>query len=369
MDQGSNISQKKPDPIYDPHKTFDDNFDNGPFGDFASDAGYVNTGEPKNRFLGFPVYEPFGIAAGPLPNSRYTTAAFKSGYDVVVYKTQRTVPIAANQFPNIIPIDIKGDVSLDKADKGLIMRDRFNDDPKNLTITNSFGNPSRGPEYWVRDMKSALAGQGKGQLLVMSVCGTIQENQTQDEYFQDFADAAKQAYDGGAKAIELNLSCPNVANEGIICYTPEAVKTIVDKTRSLIPDAKLVLKFGYFSDQQQKLLERIIDSIAEQADAISVINTIPAAVYKKDGSQALPGEGRLKSGLCGAGIKWAGLDMVKRLNTLRRSKNYNFEIVGVGGVMTPEDYKNYREAGADCVQACTGPIWNPGLAEEVKANL
>lgn len=355
-------------PVYDPHKTFDDNFDNGPFGSFASSSEYKNQGEPENRFLGVPIYEPFGIAAGPLPNSKHTTAAFKNGYDVVVYKTQRTVPVKSNPFPNIIPIDVKGDVTLEQADKGLTMRDEFNDDPKQLTITNSFGNPSRGPSYWTADLKKALTGQGKGQLLVISVCGTIQDDQSQDEYFQDFADAAKQAYDAGAKAVELNLSCPNVANEGIICYTPEAVKIIVDKTRSLIPDAKLVLKFGYFSKDQQQLLERIIDSIAAQTDAISTINTIPASVYKKDGSQALPGEGRLKSGLCGAGIKWAGLDMVKRLNDLRKANNYKFEIVGVGGVMAPDDYKKYREVGADCVQACTGPMWNPGLAAEIKAS-
>ncbi|HEX5798442.1 MAG TPA: hypothetical protein VFX79_03735 [Candidatus Saccharimonadales bacterium] len=356
------------EPVYDPHKTFDDNFDNGPFGKFASGDGYKNKGEPENKFLGFPVYEPFGIAAGPLPNSKHTTAAFNNGYDVVVYKTQRTVPVQANQFPNIVPIDTQGDVTLEQAEKGLVVRDEFNEDPTKLTITNSFGNPSRGPEYWVDDAKQALAGQGKGQILVVSVCGTIQKNQTQDEYFQDFANAAKQAYEAGVNLIELNLSCPNVANEGIICYTPEAVKSIVNKTRVLVPDAKLILKFGYFSKQQQSLLEQIINSIADKADAISTINTIPAAVYKKDGTQALPGEGRLKSGLCGAGIKWAGLDMVKRLDTIRKKNDYKFEIVGVGGVMTPNDYKKYREAGADCVQACTGPMWNPGLAAQIKTN-
>ena len=81
----------------------------------------------------------------------------------------------------------------------------------------------------------------------------------------------------------------------------------------------------------------------------------------------MPGEGRLKSGLCGAGIKWAGLDMVKRLNKLRKDKSYSFEIIGVGGVMTPEDYNSYRELGADCVQSVTGSMWNPDLAHEIKA--
>ncbi|HSX23629.1 MAG TPA: hypothetical protein VLE74_00830, partial [Candidatus Saccharimonadales bacterium] len=89
----------------------------------------------------------------------------------------------------------------------------------------------------------------------------------------------------------------------------------------------------------------------------------------KQGGQALPGEGRLSSGLCGAGIKWAGIDMVKRMDALRKQKNYSYEIVGIGGVMTPEDFFDYRSAGADLVQACTGPMWNPNLAREISQQL
>lgn len=356
-------------PIYDPCKTFDENFDSGPFGIFAEQETYQNQGEPRNSFLSFRVYEPFGIAAGPLPTSKHVGAAFRNGFDVVCYKTQRTAEVQANQFPNVIPIDVEGDVTLEKAAQGLMLRDEFNEDPTKLTITNSFGNPSRGPGFWVEDVKHALTYEGKGQLLIVSVCGTIIEGQTQDEYFADFAVAAKLAADAGAKAIELNLSCPNVANEGIICYTPEAVKAIVDKTRQAIGNTKLILKFGYFTADQQPALENILSDITDKIDAISAINTIPAAVYKKDGSQALPGEGRLKSGLCGAGIKWAGLDMVKRLSDIRKNHAYKYEIIGVGGVMTPADYKLYREAGADCVQSCTGAMWNPNLATEIKANI
>lgn len=354
-------------PIYDPTKTFDDNFDNGPFGAFADGEVYQNSGEPTETFLGVPVYLPFGIAAGSLPNSKFIKGAFNKGFDVVCYKTQRSVVIKSNPFPNVIPIDVDGNVTLEAAEKGLTLRDSFNEDPKELTITNSFGNPSRGPEFWVEDVKKALDYEGKGQLLIVSVCGTIAENQTQEEYYQDFADAAKLAASSGVKAVELNLSCPNVANEGIICYTYEAVKDIVEKTRAAIGSTKLVLKFGYFTKAQQPLLEKIIKDIADKTDAISVINTIPAAVYKKDGTQALPGEGRLKSGLCGAGIKWAGLDMVKRMNELRQKAGYSFQIIGVGGVMTPADYHAYRQAGADCVQSVTGAMWNPNLAQEIKA--
>ncbi len=119
----------------------------------------------------------------------------------------------------------------------------------------------------------------------------------------------------------------------------------------------------------KELLEQIVEENVEVLSAIAAINTIPAKVYKEDGSQALPGEGRLKSGLCGAGIKWAGLDLVKRLDKLRKSKGYQYQIFGVGGVMSADDFVDYRNAGADCVQSATGAMWNPGLGQEVRDRL
>ncbi|HUQ85453.1 MAG TPA: hypothetical protein VM077_03960 [Candidatus Limnocylindrales bacterium] len=353
-------------PLYDPLKTFDDNFDNGPFGSLNKTKPSKITNSPNYIFLGNKVNFPFGIAAGSLPTSKHIKAAFDMGFDIATYKTQRTTEIKANQFPNVIPIDVKGNVTLDKSEKGLVMLDNFNKDYKKLTITNSFGNPSRGPDFWINDVRKALTHEGEGQLLVVSVCGTIRKNQTQEEYYQDFANAAGMAAKAGVKAVELNLSCPNAANEGIICYTYEAVMDIVKRTRKAIGNKKLILKFGYFTNNQQKLLEKIISGVASSIDAISLINTIPAAIYKKDGTQALPGEGRLKSGLCGAGIKWAGIDMVNRLDKLRKDKSYAFEIIGVGGVMSPKDFEDYRKAGADIVMSVTAAMWNPYLAQEIK---
>jgi dihydroorotate dehydrogenase len=57
--------------------------------------------------------------------------------------------------------------------------------------------------------------------------------------------------------------------------------------------------------------------------------------------------------------------MVRRLDELRRRLGYDYEIIGVGGVMTPEDFDEYRAAGADVVQAVTAPMWNQYLAREI----
>lgn len=356
-----------PQLFYDPAKTFDQNVDDGPF--FDKVPPLEREGEPKFSFLGFPLYLPFGIAAGPLPTSKHVNAAFAWGYDVVHYKTMRTVPFEANPFPNVIPIDAGGDVSLEKANAGLTMADSYPTDISKLVITNSFGNPGRGPQFWVEDMKKAVAGAGKGQVMVASTFGSAAEGMSNEDFWQDFADASKIAADAGAKIIELNLSCPNVVGEGIVCYTPEAVIGICKRTRKAIGDLPLMIKLGYFTIEQQGLLEAMMAEVAPLIQAVALINTIPAKVYDKNGKQALPGEGRLVSGLCGAGIKWAGLDMVKRMNALRKAKGYTYEIVGIGGVMTPDNFFEYRDAGADLVQACTGPMWNPNLAHEIAARL
>jgi dihydroorotate dehydrogenase len=88
-------------------------------------------------------------------------------------------------------------------------------------------------------------------------------------------------------------------------------------------------------------------------------------VVDEDGKQALPGAGRLKSGICGASIKQAGLDMVGRIAQIREELKQDFAIIGVGGVMTPDDYTEYRQRGADVVQSATGAMWNANLAYEI----
>lgn len=355
--------------FYDPAKTYDENFERGPFFIGTEGEPYKQTGEPQFAFLGRPVYSPFGIPAGPLLNSKYIQYAFERGFDILVYKTQRSVPFPVNPFPNVLFVDVEGNLTLEKAAKPLVGRSVSRLDAKKFSITNSFAVPSRGPAFWVPDFQKARSCQGKGRLLFMSVQGTIQEGFSEDDYFEDFAVTAGLAKDAGAEVIEVNLSCPNVATEGVICYRLDAVKTICRKVKECIGSVPLVIKIGYFSEEQSALLEKIVKGVAPYVSAISAINTIAAPVVNEKGEQALPGPGRLRSGICGASIKWAGLDMTRRLAALRKKLGLRYEIIGVGGVMTPSDFFAYREAGADVVMSATGAMWNPHLAAEIKTVL
>ncbi|MBL8121379.1 diguanylate cyclase [Candidatus Saccharibacteria bacterium] len=357
------------DMFYDPAKTFEENYTAGPYID--DDKDYRDdTVEPAYTFLGFPIQFPFGIAAGALPTSRHTAAAFRLGYDVNVYKTQRAGEFPCNPFPNVLPLAIDGDLTLEKLRQPLVVAPEYPSDLSKLNITNSFGVPSPDPSVWTVDMQQAQAGAGKGQLLIMAVMGTIRDGYGPEEYYDDFALSAALAKDAGAQVVEINLSCPNVASEGVICYNHDAVLEICRRSKAAIGDTPLVIKIGYFSPDQQTTLEKIVRDVSPYVAAISAINTLQGTIVNADGSQALPGgPGRAKSGVCGAGIRWAGLDMVQRLDSLRKRGGYTYEIIGVGGVMQPADFHAYRAAGADLVQAVTAPMWNPLLAQEVRRSV
>ena len=354
-------------PFYDPAKTYEENDKEGPYGEFADGVDLRSKVEPNVDFLGFKINTPFGIPSGPLLNSKFCKAAFQKGFDVIHYKTRRSQKFLTNQWPNVLFVDVEGDLTLQRAKKPLIGSTKTERDPTQISITNSFGNPSPDAKDWMEDMKKAVEAEGPGQLLVASVVGTIKEGFSEEDYHDDFAKTAQLAKETGVKVIELNLSCPNVANEGIICYSREAVLSICQKTKQKIGGIPVLIKIGYFSKDQQGLLEDIIKSVLQYIAGVCAINTIPAPVVDEMGKQALPGSpARLVAGICGASIKWAGLDMVKRLNHLREKLGRKFVVVGVGGVMSVEDYMEYKKAGADVVQSATGSMWNPYLAQEIK---
>ena len=208
---------------------------------------------------------------------------------------------------------------------------------------------------------------GSGQIVVGSFQGTKKKGQNVEEYINDYRITAKLLEDVGVKVMEVNLSCPNEGTNNLLCYDIERSVKVAKAIKEVIGEIPLIIKIAYFEDEE--VLKNLIQKIGNIVEGISAINTMPAKVLDENGKQALLGEGRLISGLCGHAIKWAGLDMVKRLKKLREEFGYKFTIVGVGGVTTPDDFFEYRNAGADIVMSATGAMWNPYLAQEIKERL
>lgn len=353
-------------PFYDPLKSYDENYTKGPFG-FLADGIKIQDplSPPQYEFLGHKVNLPFGIPAGPLLNGNFVKAAFEKGYDIPVYKTVRSGNFPCHPFPNVLGVHLNSDLTLERAKKP-ILADTTYEYP--ISITNSFGVPSKDPSIWQEDAKKAATNAGSGQVMVLSFMGTTLLNQTEKEFIDDFVLAAKLAYETGVSILEANLSCPNIGNDGLVCYNLDMTRKIVKAIRGKIGSTPLILKVGYYKEDFD--LENLAKIVSEYADSISAINTIAAPIIDKDGNQALPGSPvRLKSGVCGAVIKWAGLDTVRRLKEIREEKGYTFSIEGVGGVTAPEDFFEYEKAGADAVFSATGAMWNPNLAIDLKERI
>ena len=352
-------------PFYDPLKSYEENYTNGPYGLFANPPS-LPAQTPDATVFGTPVNSLFGIPAGPLINAEFCRGAFQTGFDINIYKTVRSRNYPCHPFPNTLAVKISGDLTMELAAESLVADANF--DVAELSISNSFGVPSKDPEIWQADMAQARAYAGEGQMLIGSFQGTRPKNKSDDDaYIADHVTTAKLVVETGVPALELNLSCPNEGTNNLLCFDTELVVRIVTAIKDAIGDIPLLLKMAYFKCQDT--LETFITKTQSIVQGYAAINTIPARLVDESGNQALPGEGRSVSGVCGSAITWAGLEMTQRLAEIRATNDYNFLICGVGGVSKPSDFIKFRQSGANFVMSATGAMFNPGLAQDIKREL
>ena len=293
---------KKHIPYYDPMKSYEDNYKNGPFGIFRESVPMPSLSE-KYTFFDFPVDIPFGIPAGPLLNGAFMVSAWRSGFSINTYKTVRSRSFPCHQFPNIIAVHGKnmdihpGDVVLGDTDISTI-------DITHDGITNSFGVPSQSPDIWINDMKETVLMTPSGSVCIASFMGTKEEHMTKEQYVRDFSKTCEYIKQTGARILEVNFSCPNIGKEGLICNDTQTSGDILEELHRAKGNNPLLVKIGYFSKEQQPDLEILLEHIHRFADGVVAINTIPATVIDENGDQVLPGSPvRRSSGTCGAAIR------------------------------------------------------------------
>ena len=255
------------EPFYDVSRSYEDNYEQGPFGAFAealkdgngADAAGTTSEGASASFLGQPVNLPFGIPAGPLLNSRFTTAAFRMGFDLATYKTVRSRAWGCNPFPNVLAVHPKAaDGSLTpgsaELDEG-VLADTNYETP--ISISNSFGVPSQSPDAWQPDMRAAIEAAGPGQVLVPSFQGSRVEGMSEEEYIADHATTARLVKETGAKLMVMNTSCPNEGHNRLLCHNPLLVGRITEAVKQEIGDIPLMVKLAYIpSDGDLELMVR-----------------------------------------------------------------------------------------------------------------
>lgn len=344
-------------PTYDVTRSYEWNYRNGPC--FKGPYPPLRKGSPEIPFLDFRLHSRLGVAAGPLLNSRWIEVYAKLGFDILSYKTVRTRRRPSNPKPNCLFVDTRGPLTNDRLSETLRASTEQPENIREISITNSFGVPSRSPAIWQEDVQRAKRCLGKGQVLIVSAMGSSEYYPDAPSFIRDFARAAALAREAGADIVELDLSCPNSnAAEGMVYLDPHLSGAVSKAAKTELGDLPLFIKLGNFSKREP--FELVIRASAPYVSGIAGVNTVKMTVLDAAGKPAILG--RPQSGVCGAGIKQNALQFVHWLCETRKKNRYDFVIIGVGGIMTPEDIAEFLGIGIDAVEVATAAMWDPYLA-------
>lgn len=160
-----------------------------------------------------------------------------------------------------------------------------------------------------------------------------------------------------AAGLELNISCPNIAAGGCAMgATPEGAAEVIRAVRPRTARPLLVKMAPARVVDVARALE------AEGADALSVINSIPAmAIDVRTRKSRLS---RPTGGMSGPALHHIAVRMVWEVHNAVK-----LPINGVGGVMSGEDAAEFILAGATSVAVGMANLVEPTAAQRILAEL
>lgn len=346
--------------LYDITKSFEENCTFGPYwdGKFPN----LPKNHPKTLFLGFSLNAPFGIPACPLTvNARCIGVVSRLGFDLLTYKSVRSVEWHGNPFPHWFYVNAPKNTDIQKKKEFTASSDRFwRQEP---SMVNSFGIHSVKPEYWQKDFDRAQKNLLSGQLLILSMQTTPVSG---INIIEDAKRLARLAKEVGARVVEINFACPNTdEGKGMIFDDIVLAPKVCEAMKRLLGKISLLIKVGFYKDDRTitELLLRTRGIIA----GVSTVNTYPGKIVDKKGGDAFPN--RPWGGVSGAVIRNLALAQAKTFVSLKRKLGLKkLAIIGIGGVTTPSHIKRYLNLGVDAVQSAVGAYVDPYLAYKYRKN-
>lgn len=308
-------------------------------------------------YAGLPAGTPFGMGAGPLLSGGWILYYASLGFDVLTYKTVRSRPKACYPWPNLVPVEAN---QLDAPGATLRAAAEMAG-----SWAVSFGMPSRAPESWRADVEATRKALPTGKILSVSVVATPEDGWTAEDVARDFALCARWAVGAGADAVEANFSCPNVSTaDGQMYLDPELAGAAASRIREEMGTRPLLLKIGPVRDED--LAGRLLTAVAPYAQALVMVNCIPAGVK---GSGGMPLFGGATRGIAGDAIREASLAQAALFARIARERRIPVRIVGCGGVASVRDVARHLEAGVEAVQIATAAMIDPEIALRLRREL
>ncbi|MFZ0305615.1 MAG: dihydroorotate dehydrogenase [Terracidiphilus sp.] len=163
----------------------------------------------------------------------------------------------------------------------------------------------------------------------------------------------------GIAAYELNVSCPNVHAGGMTFGTDAgSLEYLVHRAKS---GAKrpLIVKLSPNVTSVAHMAQLAANA---GADAVSLVNTFLGMAI--DPETRHPRLSNITGGLSGPAIKPIALRMV-----YETARSVKIPIIGLGGIITPEDAVEFLLAGATAIQVGTASYADPRAAERLAKGL
>jgi dihydroorotate dehydrogenase (NAD+) catalytic subunit len=238
--------------------------------------------------------------------------------------------------------------------KGLSLEPRPGNPPPRICETpagmlNAIGLANVGVDAFLRDKLPEL--RATGATVIVNVLGTSTA---------EFVRLARRLDSApGIHALELNLSCPNVAEGGLRFGTDPA--RVADVTAAVRAATRLPL-VAKLPPETADIVALARAASGAGADAVSVMNTIRGLAI--DVYTRRPKLGHVTGGLSGPAIRPIAVRLVFEI-----ARALPIPVVGVGGVVAWEDAVEMMLAGATAVQVGTASFLYPRAALDVLQGL
>jgi dihydroorotate dehydrogenase (NAD+) catalytic subunit len=304
----------------------------------------------------YPLNSPLGIAAGPLLNSKWVEAYARLGYDVLTYATVRSGFAAAHSLPNIRIVENREQAAVATRRTGP------NGD---LTLAVSLGMPSMEPDVWRKDVTRARERIGKGQILIVSVLGTVPSGGDREGLVADYARCARWAAEAGAHVIEVHLAWPDpFADQPQAIYDNLPLSAqILHRVRTSV-SVPVTVKVGPF--RSPRLLHDTATKLAAWVNGFTLVYGFQRRVLDESGNAAFEGTGRDRADIVGCDTYPAASRQVAELLAWRRAGCWERAVLAVGGITNAERAHELLREGANAVLIATAALYTPLFAVQFR---
>ena len=166
----------------------------------------------------------------------------------------------------------------------------------------------------------------------------------------------------GISAVEVNISCPNVENRGLVfACDPDASRRVIDGVRKTIGgELPIIAKLSPDVTDLPAIARGVVDA---GADALALINTVLGMVINLDSMR--PHLGGKTGGLSGPAIRPVAVRAIYQVHEAFPK----IPILGMGGVASGRDALELILAGASGVSVGTASFGDPTAIPRIQKEL